>query len=71
MRVRSGMIAGLLMVLTSSAQAGDWPAFRGPDGNGISNEKNVPVTWGPENKIKWKTELPGPANSVFASPERR
>lgn len=43
--------------------AGDWPAFRGPNGNGFSNERNVPTHWGPDQNIKWKVKLPEPGNS--------
>jgi hypothetical protein len=27
---------GLLWVMAAAALAGDWPAFRGPEGNGVS-----------------------------------
>jgi outer membrane protein assembly factor BamB len=39
--------------------AEDWPKFRGPSGQGISQEKNLPVKWGPTEGILWKTILPG------------
>ena len=41
---------------------GTWPAFRGPGGNGISYQKNIPVSWdGKSGKnIRWKTEIPLP-----------
>lgn len=42
--------------------AADWPAFRGPNGDGIAHETNVPTEWGPDKNIKWKVPLPGPAN---------
>jgi len=44
---------------------GRWPMFRGPDAQGISPAKNVPLTWdGPAGKnIAWKTKLPLPAPS--------
>ncbi len=41
----------------------DWPRFRGPGGQGISAERNLPVTWGPSEKIAWKLELPGAGGS--------
>lgn len=49
--------------VAQAANAGDWPAFRGPNGNGMSNEKNVPLRWGKEQNVKWKAKLPGPGNS--------
>lgn len=48
----------------------DWPQFRGPGGQGISKDKGVPLTWGPNQNIAWKVDLPGPGTSspiVFGS----
>ncbi len=36
-----------------------WPAFRGPDGNGVAGDQPLPVEWSPSNQIRWRTELPG------------
>ncbi len=54
----------LLFALTpwipSLALAGDsWPAFRGPDGLGVSTARGLPVTWSETENIAWKTALPG------------
>jgi outer membrane protein assembly factor BamB len=46
--------------LTLSAAAGEnWPAWRGPTGDGQSDEKNLPLTWGGKNNenILWKAPL--------------
>jgi outer membrane protein assembly factor BamB len=42
--------------------AKNFPSFRGPGGNGIAFQKNIPVTWdGKTGKnIRWKTEIPLP-----------
>ncbi len=38
----------------------DWPYWRGPEMNGISREKNLPVKWSPDtpgqNNLVWKNE---------------
>jgi outer membrane protein assembly factor BamB len=47
----------LLLVATPS-MAADWPQFRGPNASGISEEKNLPVEFGPEKNVVWKTALP-------------
>lgn len=47
-----------------SVSAGEWPAWRGPNGNGVANEKNVPLKWSSKENVKWKTPLPGPGNST-------
>ncbi len=49
-------------LLTSSPVAwsvGDWPQFRGPDGNGVSSAKNVPLRWSSSSSCAWSAELPG------------
>jgi outer membrane protein assembly factor BamB len=46
----------LLGALSSFAE--DWPQFRGPRGNGISAERNLPVNLEPGN-IAWTADLPG------------
>jgi outer membrane protein assembly factor BamB len=37
----------------------DWRQFRGPGGQGISSEKNVPTEWSADKNITWKVTLPG------------
>jgi outer membrane protein assembly factor BamB len=54
---------GCLSVLSEHAAAGNWPQWRGPDGSGISNEKNLPSEWSPTKNIKWKTPIDGRAHS--------
>ncbi len=50
--------------LTSLAET-TWPQFRGPGGQGISTETNLPLTWSETENIRWKTSLPG---SGWSSP---
>jgi outer membrane protein assembly factor BamB len=46
--------------LAGSALADEaWSQFRGPDGNGCSGAKGLPLTWSETEHIKWKTALPG------------
>lgn len=51
-----------LLLLACLASPDDWPAFRGPAGNGLSAEKRAPTAWGPDAGIVWKTPLPRPGN---------
>jgi outer membrane protein assembly factor BamB len=37
----------------------DWPEFRGPGGQGHSNERGVPLNWSEGKNIAWKTPVPG------------
>ena len=40
-----------------------WPAFRGPTGQGIAMKKKIPLTWSETENIRWKSELHGRGNS--------
>jgi outer membrane protein assembly factor BamB len=44
--------------------AGDWPAWRGPTGQGITTETDLPLHFGADENVKWKVPLPGPGNST-------
>ena len=39
--------------------AQEWPQFRGPDGQGHSVERGLPVEWSETRNIRWKTPVPG------------
>ncbi|RPI81161.1 MAG: serine/threonine protein kinase [Planctomycetaceae bacterium] len=41
----------------------DWPAFRGPTGQGFAATTGLPVEWSDTESIAWKTPLPGPGAS--------
>ena len=41
----------------------NWPQWRGPGGNGVSYEKNLPTEWSDTKNIQWKTEIPGRGHS--------
>lgn len=63
---------GLLLILLGTchgilgepAQAENWPQWRGPRGNGVSGEKNLPTQWSAEEGVAWSLPLPGPAGST-------
>jgi outer membrane protein assembly factor BamB len=60
---RLALVLGLALWLGSNGRAADWPRFRGPNGTGISTDKNIPIQWSPENDVLWKTRIPGIGNS--------
>src|SRR5262249_1322125 len=45
--------------------------WRGPGGQGLCPEKDLPVRFGPTERVKWKTSLPGPGNSTPVVWEKR
>jgi outer membrane protein assembly factor BamB len=50
-------------VLGASVSAGNWPQFRGPHGQGVSDETALPSTWGPTTNVAWKTAVAGLGHS--------
>ncbi len=45
----------------------DWTRFRGPNGTGLSSSRNLPVEFGPEKNVVWKTPLPPGHSSPILS----
>ena len=37
----------------------NWPGFRGPTGQGVSHEKNLPLTWNLRENLAWRAQVPG------------
>ncbi len=60
----AAMLTIIVCCLLSSAPAANWPAWRGPAGNGISQEAGLPTEFGPEKNVNWKAPLPAPGNST-------
>ena len=44
---------------TATVRAQDWPRFRGPTGQGVTSEKDLPLTWSPTEHVAWKVPVPG------------
>ncbi len=55
----TSLIFTLFIFHVFSINAQNWPCWRGPNGDGTSDETNLPVEWGPEKNIIWKSEVPG------------
>ncbi len=53
------LLVVVLLVVGVAARAADWPQFRGPNGDGVSTAKNVPVHWSATEHIAWKQAIPG------------
>jgi outer membrane protein assembly factor BamB len=51
------------LVIIPATLAADWMQFRGPGGQGVSDDKGLPQTWSETENIVWKTRLPGPGTS--------
>ncbi|MBM3881700.1 MAG: hypothetical protein FJ387_18575 [Verrucomicrobia bacterium] len=62
MRLQCCLIPAALSAAASSmllTQAENWPQFRGPTGQGISIEENLPLAWSPTSNVVWKSAIPG------------
>ena len=57
----------LFILMTSMytvAPAADWPAWRGPTGQGFCAEKNILLKWDGQTNVKWKVPLAHQGNST-------
>jgi outer membrane protein assembly factor BamB len=55
------MLSCVSLQVTSFA---DWPAWRGPDGMGVSTEADLPTQWNANENVRWRVALPEPGNST-------
>jgi outer membrane protein assembly factor BamB len=55
-------VALLLSAVTLGAE--NWPQWRGPTLDGISQEKNLPVRWTTAENVHWKLKLPAWSGST-------
>lgn len=60
------LLPALLIIAGSilNASAGNWPTWRGPDCNGISQETKLPLHWSTNQNVRWHTALPQRGNST-------
>jgi outer membrane protein assembly factor BamB len=59
MNTQLSLTCSALLALAATATAADWPSYRGPNSNGISEESGLATKWpasGP--KVVWKTATP-------------
>jgi outer membrane protein assembly factor BamB len=67
--LRIGVILAATCVVSGSAA--DWPQWRGPNGSGIADEKNLPERWSATENVAWKAELSGQgASSPIVAADR-
>lgn len=80
MTKRVALAAALFMIVTlalrtpaaisASSSEDDWTRFRGPNGSGVAESGALPVEFGPETNVVWKTALPGGFSSPVISDDR-
>jgi outer membrane protein assembly factor BamB len=50
-------------VLGTTLQAANWPQWRGPAGQGVSDEASLQSEWTANRNVAWKTAIPGRGHS--------
>ena len=53
----------LFFFVAGLAQAENWQGWRGPNGDGTSPEKGIPVKWSGTENIAWRIAIPGEGHS--------
>ena len=48
-----------LPVESGAAGENNWPQWRGPGSQGVSQGKNLPIEWSDTRNVLWKTPIPG------------
>ncbi len=62
------LICLALLASLRATAAADWSQFRGPNASGVSADTGLPVEFGPEKNVIWKTALPqGHSSPVFGN----
>src|SRR6516162_7333053 len=56
---RQFLAAITLVSLPALVRGEEWPRFRGPTGQGVSAETNLPKKWSRNENIVWKADIPG------------
>jgi outer membrane protein assembly factor BamB len=64
MQKRTLGVLAVLMISFAVVQAENWPQWRGPSLNGVSNEKDLPLKWTADENIAWKLPMPGFSGST-------
>lgn len=59
-----------LLLLTFPLHASDWPRFRGPDGAGVSTDKNLPASIDRNQNLLWSAKPPTGNSSPIVVNER-
>lgn len=68
--VISIVLITLFVSAWSALAADDWSQFRGPNASGVANETGLPVNFGPDQNVVWKTKLPAGHSSPVLTAER-
>jgi len=57
--MRTLAFASSILLAAALPVRGEWPQFRGPEGTGISASRGLPLAWGEDKNVRWKTAIHG------------
>lgn len=60
----ASVVVVVLLTVSQAARSENWPQWRGPKNNGISNETNAPTKWSKMENVAWRLPMPGPAGAT-------
>lgn len=65
-KMRQSMLFGFLVIvlLLTPVYGDNWPQWRGPELNGTSREKNLPLRWSATENTSWRLALPSWSGST-------
>lgn len=55
--LRLPAIGLIFAMLISGVRADNWERFRGPNGTGVSNDKNIPIKFSAKENVRWKVSV--------------
>jgi outer membrane protein assembly factor BamB len=69
MSIRTVTLSAIIVVAQmlgthKAGHADNWPSWRGPHGNGVCDEKNLPTKFDRALNLAWRLPLPGPAGAT-------
>jgi outer membrane protein assembly factor BamB len=59
--MRRTLLLAAMLAAPAALAADNWPAFRGPRGDGVTDATGLPVTWSEKENVRWKTPIHGKA----------
>jgi outer membrane protein assembly factor BamB len=64
--MRNAAVIAAALVICSARPltlGADWPQWRGPQGLGVADARDLPTEWSPTTNVLWKTEIRGRGHS--------
>jgi outer membrane protein assembly factor BamB len=62
--MRAMALLSAILATAAAARADNWPAWRGPTGQGHSSEREAPLEWSAKKNVRWKVPLPDTGTST-------